>query len=832
VQVDAAGLNQPFTYSIPDGIKLTVGDAVLAPFGSRSEVGYVIKISRECSPDILHKIKPVTARIANAAAFDEELVELAKWVAGENLCDLKDTIKLIAPEIMAARLQSTLFLVENWEEMLAATRSQAQRDAAAALAGLGGKSSLSALTKAMAPTGMAAPKVAAIVSDLKRKGAVAEERTIGTPKAKTKIVRVLTLCADVEVVVEEIERMERRNAARQSALLRALLNSMDNASAAPTVGIAIAPGAHAAAQALAEKGLVTYLEVPTQRNPYRFYAPPKDAAPALTDAQFHATRAIGAHISAQDAKAFLIHGVTGSGKTEIYLDLVSRALAIGKSALVLIPEIGLTAQLLDLFKARFDDERVAVLHSALSFGERHDEWRRIKSGTARVVLGPRSAVFSPVDNLGLIIMDEEHDGSFKQDTNPRYHARDVARKRSLMSGAIFTMGSATPSVESFYAAEAGLYELISLPERIDNRPLPPVEIVDLREEFSLAARRKEAPPGGETPPRSVFGKRLASAIAERLDRSEQTILFLNRRGFATFLLCRDCGHTPHCPNCSVSVTYHHAIRMLQCHHCDFHRRAPDTCPACGSARLRPFGLGTEKVEEAVALNFPTARTLRMDRDTLNRKGAHADALRLFRRGDADILIGTQIVAKGLDFPNVTLVGVINADTALNIPDFRASERAFQLMTQVAGRAGRGKRPGEVIVQTFNPEHQSIQRASTHDYLGFYRAEIENRKELRYPPFTHIANLVVADEEERHARARIDHIAQVLRNSIRETNAPAQMSGPASCPLSRLKNRYRWHLLLRAEKRSALMKILEHSLDQVNSSGRASVSIDIDPMTML
>lgn len=377
----------------------------------------------------------------------------------------------------------------------------------------------------------------------------------------------------------------------------------------------------------------------------------------------------------------------------------------------------------------------------------------------------------------------------------------------------------------------GGYKLVSLPERIDNRPLPPVEIVDLRNEFAI--RKKEAKKNGEpAPPRSVFGERLTAAISERLERSEQVILFLNRRGFATFLLCRDCGFTPQCPNCSVSTTYHHGVRLLQCHHCNFYKRAPDACPVCGGMRLLPFGLGTEKVEETVRQQFPSARTLRMDRDTMTRKGAHADALRLFRRGDADILIGTQIVAKGLDFPNVTLVGVISADTALNVPDFRASERAFQLLTQVAGRAGRGKRPGEVIVQTFNPEHESIQYASAHDYLNFYAAELEHRRELRYPPFTHIANLIVSDPEERHAQVRIEYLAQVIRNAVRELKAPVHILGPASCPLSRIKNRYRWHLVMRATKRSTLLQVLESAFDKSSNADRSAVAVDIDPLTML
>ena len=489
-----------------------------------------------------------------------------------------------------------------------------------------------------------------------------------------------------------------------------------------------------------------------------------------------------------------------------------------------------------------------MLHSALSLGERHDEWRRIQSGESRVVVGARSAVFAPVPHLGLIVLDEEHDGSYKQDTNPRYHARDAARFRAAQTGATVILGSATPSLESFSLAKAGEYGLISLAERIDSRPLPPVSVVDLREEMKAVGQKplpaRSSPPspegrgkegtGGtrpEPPPRSVFGTDLAAAIGCCLERREQAILFLNRRGFASFLLCRDCGFTFHCPNCDVSLTYHHAGRYLQCHHCDYRRRVPDTCPKCAGLRLRPFGVGTEKVEDAVRQQFPAARTLRMDRDTMSRKGAHAETLRAFKRGEADILIGTQMVAKGLDFPNVTLVGVVSADTALNIPDFRAPERAFQLLTQVAGRAGRGKVPGKVIVQTFSPDHESVLFAARHDYLGFYEQAIGQRQELGYPPFAHMANVVFTDESEDEARKRSYRMANVLRAHL-GGGSGVTLLGPVACPLSRLRGRYRWHLALRAPAKAVLLALLRAALAEMTAGERAGLSLDMDPLSML
>ena len=909
VHVDAPGLTQPFTYSIPPGIDIAVGDAVMAPFGTKPAMGYVVGLQNDIPDELWGRVKPIIDRIENAAAFDKELYDLARWVAEDTFTDIRDTIRLIAPEIMTSQIRTTLRLADDWQDKLSSTRQLRQIEAARALAALGGSSTPAALAKAIAsgvkveepvpapvaqtaslweceedlpvdatplPQPLSPPgkgeqestrggsevaKLGPIVAELRRKGVIVEEHGIAPPKARPKVVRVLTLAVDRETAVEEAARLEKSRATKQASLVRALVDAVGEAPAGlPTSGLAIARGLHAAARALSDKGIVSYMEVPVYRNPFRMFGESKDGPPPLTDAQRAATETIGRHVDALNGATLLLHGVTGSGKTEVYLDCVARTLQHGRTALVLVPEIGLTAQLLDLFKARFEDEQVAVLHSALSHGERHDEWQRIKSGTARVVLGPRSAVFCPLANLGLIVIDEEHDGSYKQDNAPRYHARDAARRRAKTSGAVVVLGSATPSMESFYKAKSSEYELISLTERIDNRPLPPVEVVDLRAEFGRDRRTHAAKVGGELalstadratvkadesgsplrvgegvgepPPPSVFSARLAGAMADRLERGEQTILFLNRRGFATFLLCRDCGHTPRCPNCDISLTYHHGQRLLQCHHCDFHRRAPDGCPKCAGTRIRPFGLGTEKVEDCVRQQFPTARLLRMDRDTMARKGAHADALRSFRRGEADILIGTQMVSKGLDFPNVTLVGVVSADTALNIPDFRSGERAFQLLTQVAGRAGRGKTPGEVIIQTFTPDHNSIVRATGHDYLGFYDDEIVHRHELRYPPYTHMANLIVTDPDDRHAQVRIEYIAGVIRESIEALSMPVQLLGPASCPLSRLKNRFRWHMVLRTPDRGNIHRVLAHAFRTLGTGDRTSLSVDIDPLTML
>ena len=830
VQIDVAGLPQPLTYAVPEHLTLAVGDAVLVPFGAQTAAGYIVGFKDDCPVEMAAKIKPVTAKIENTPTFDVGLRDLAQWVTEQTLCDWRDALRLIVPDVMSSQIKTTLTLADDWDEKLAGSRAASQWDLAAALAALGGSAEPGKLAKAL---GLAKPGPALL--ELRKKGIVTEERSVKPPPARRKMVRLLRLAVSRDIAGEEAARLERSGAARQARLLRALIAAETESKAAklPMSGLAVGASAGAAAKALADKGLASYNEVPMRRDPFQFFGFVAGDAPPLTDAQAFAAAEIGRHLNARDGRTLLLFGVTGSGKTEVYLDTVGQTLALGRTALILLPEIGLTAQVLDLFKARFGADEVAVLHSALSLGERHDEWRRIQSGEARVVVGARSAVFAPVPDLGLIILDEEHDGSYKQDSSPRYHARDAAQFRAAQTGAVVVLGSATPSVESYYKAQNGVYGLIEMPERISARPLPPVSVIDLRDEMKPppAPIPKKGETKPEPPPRSVFGADLAASLACCLDKREQAILFLNRRGFASFLLCRDCGFTYRCPNCDVSLTYHHAGRFLQCHHCDFKRRSPDACPKCQGLRLRPFGLGTEKVEDAVRLQFPSARTLRMDRDTMSRKGAHAETLRAFRRGDADILIGTQMVAKGLDFPNVTLVGVVSADMALNIPDFRAPERTFQLLTQVAGRAGRGKLPGSVIVQTFSPEHESIQFASRHDYVGFYDSAIAQRQELSYPPYSQMANVVFTDESEEEAQKRAYRMATILRAEIPDGSA-LQLLGPVACPLSRLRGRYRWHLALRAPTRPALLALLKAGIAQMTATERSGMTLDIDPLSML
>lgn len=531
------------------------------------------------------------------------------------------------------------------------------------------------------------------------------------------------------------------------------------------------------------------------------------------------------------AGTLLLHGVTGSGKTEVYLQAIAHALEQGNGAIVLVPEISLTPQTVERFKARFSSgplrTLVAVLHSHLSAGERHDEWHKIRQGRARIVIGARSAIFAPVKPLGLIIVDEEHEHSYKQEESPRYHARDVAVVRGQMEGAVVVLGSATPSMESFHNARRGKYDLLELPTRVDDQKMPIVRVVDMRSE----GRKQKGIP--------IFSTQLKEAITRRLEKREQTILFLNRRGYSTSLQCPDCGYVAECPNCSVSLTFHRRAAILLCHICGHSAEAPRACPEpkCRNAAIRYSGLGTEKVEDTLGKLFPHARITRMDSDTLKRKEDYRRILGDFRAGKIDILVGTQMIAKGLHFPNVTLVGIIYADLSLHIPDFRAGERTFQLLTQVAGRAGRGDVEGEVFVQAFTPFHPAIQYARRHDYLGFYDQEIEFREQLKYPPLARIALLTLKGRNEDKVRLSAAHVRDELEKMQSDgtvsggTLRDLVIAGPAPAPLARAETFYRYQLMLRTRGMTKLSRAIARLQTTLTLPDDVQMTVDIDPVNL-
>jgi primosomal protein N' (replication factor Y) (superfamily II helicase) len=576
-------------------------------------------------------------------------------------------------------------------------------------------------------------------------------------------------------------------------------------------------------RALVKRGLAELREEAVVRDPHADEQFIATSNLILNQEQSHALNEITQALDTlKDARPILLHGVTGSGKTEIYLQAIRAALSRGCTAIVLVPEISLTPQTVERFKGRFAEaqDAVAVLHSHLSEGERHDEWHKIHSGRAHIVIGARSAVFAPLKNLGLIVVDEEHETTYKQEEAPRYHARDIAVVRAKIEKCVVVLGSATPSLESYHNATTGKYRLATLSQRVDEKQMPLMRIVDLRQE-----RRKEKAA-------AILSERLRAAIADRLEKREQTILFLNRRGFSTSLLCSNCGEARNCPNCSVALTFHRhpaAAGRLSCHLCGHTAAVPKKCPACGKDALIYAGFGTEKVESTVAHIFPKATVRRMDADSMTRKEAYRETLRNFRTGKIDILVGTQMIAKGLHFPNVTLVGIINADLALHLPDFRAGERTFQLLTQVAGRAGRGETSGEVFVQTYTPFSPSIQFARHHDLAGYFQQELEFRERCDFPPFKHAILITVRSAHE--GRAKLS--AETLKRRLKEALPKEFILGDATpAPLEKLQGQFRFHILIRGEAIMRLSRLVRETLDKLPFPEDVTVAVDVDPYQLL
>jgi primosomal protein N' (replication factor Y) (superfamily II helicase) len=574
--------------------------------------------------------------------------------------------------------------------------------------------------------------------------------------------------------------------------------------------------------ALVEKQLVALEESVVQRDPFATRRPLEHEHHAPSAPQ---RAAIDALVKGTAGDVFLLHGVTGSGKTLVYIELLREI--VGRrhqSAIVLVPEIALTPQTVDRFRAVFRDH-VAVLHSALSDGERYDAWLALKRGTKRIAVGARSAVFAPLDNLGAVIVDEEHEGSYKSGESPRYHAREVSIVRAREEGAIVVLGSATPSLESWHNAETGKYRLLTLPERVGAGRMPTVDVVDLRQKGQQVTSDFSA----------VVSERLERALQERLEREEQSILLLNRRGYASFVQCADCGYVVSCPNCSITLTYHRAPERLVCHYCLHQEPLMTRCTRCGGATVRQRGLGTQQVERLLGERWPAARIARMDVDTTSGKWAHAEILDRVGGGEVDILLGTQMIAKGLDFPNVTLVGVVDADVGINLPDFRASERSFQLLSQVAGRAGRGPKGGSVIIQTRVPSHHAVRCAITHDYSAFVAEELPARRNPPYPPHTRIANIIVSGLAEEPTANVAIAAADWLRKLIATApDLPVSVVGAAPCPIDRIKRRWRWHLLVKSDHAGSLTRVMRYFLDRfdVPAANDMRVVIDRDPVSLL
>lgn len=822
-------LEKELTYGIPEELRsvLRIGFAVLVPVGRQTVTGYVTGFTNEIdfNPNQLRNIRQL---ISKAPLFDSKALQIARWMSAYYHCPLSDCIACYVPNGWQLATEKRYHLVAtDWAEVEAQlSRAPRQLEIARMLHETGQPMTQKQLEKALDQSGLNDA-----IKKLMEQEIVTSDDNLLDPNMKPLRVQAVRLTEFNEGLAFAADAMK-KTAPKQAEALQRLIEGTGNGpqlEPVATVRLAHDFGVDLPAlRALEKKGFVEFSTIEQQRTPTS-HLPPKDTNRVeLTSEQVTAVNAIRESLDAAKAgdksvpSTVLIQGVTASGKTEVYLSAIEHCLSLGRRAVVLVPEIALTAQTVEIFQRRFQ-ERVAILHSALGAGERFDEWRRARAGRADIVVGARSAVFAPCRDVGLIIIDEEHDHSYKQDSLPRYHARDVAMKRAAMENAVLVLGSATPSLESYHRATRGDYRHIKMTQRIGISRLPEVEVVDMTQKAHM----------GSLP---VLSQRLQDALCETVTRGEQAILFLNRRGFATYVQCLACGHVEHCPNCDVTLTFHRGPQSLRCHHCAYEAPVIETCPQCNGWMIGFTGTGTEKVEGEVDTllhrrGITDVKTLRLDRDTTMRKGSHGKILGEFRQGHAQVLIGTQMVTKGLDFPRVTLVGVIAADTSLNMPDFRASERTFQLLSQVAGRAGRGDKPGRVLVQTLATEHYAIEAACAHDYEQFVELEIISRQSPLYPPFTHIVNIISHDENPGVAKARIDALALQFNDAIAAEGSGTELLGPVDCPISRVKGKYRFHLMLRDRNRPRLHRILE-IYDALPRDKREGLTIDVDAMTIL
>lgn len=913
VRAAIADADPVFTYRVPLRLqaRIRAGQLVWAPLRRQRVQGIIVDLYRwgdrndgsaagdEPAPPVFRPdpgappdadapvLRDLLDIVDPAAALTPAQVRLARWLSDYYQASFYDTLALMLPPGVARDSEPT------WRATaagMAAELGALPEPERAVLYFLRqrGECTKGELRKALRGSDA---ELREIYAALQERGLVAGGVALARPRARPrieKLARLLITPSALDVAITQFDR-----APKQRAVLELLRAQGDEhgekarpageelaAAAAPPfpqpyplAALYEATGANLTTiQALERKRLIEVVVREVRRDPLSGDAVPPDMPPPLTVAQERVWAPIAAALDQRNTKAqglgdgerapfpdapaaaprtpalFLLHGVTGSGKTEIYLRAIGRALRYGRQALTLVPEIALTAQLVRRFAARFPG-KLAVLHSGLSLGERYDEWRRLRQGEAMLAIGSRSAVFAPLPNLGLIIVDEEHEPSYKHDGAPRYHARDVARRLAELTNSVLILGSATPAVESYAAAQAGQLIYLELSERVGMTrdaaglprsqalPLPPVKIVDMRHELQQGNR-------------SIFSRPLQEALTAALGRREQAILFLNRRGAAAFIMCRDCGHVIACPNCSSPLVLHYddgrqpgraaangqpperskgrevddPSSMLVCHSCSHRQYPPPVCPECWSARIKSFGIGTQRVVEEVEALFPQARALRWDRDSVGRKGDHARMLDCFLRHEADVLVGTQMIAKGLDLPLVSVVGVVAADTGLHLPDFRAGERAFQLLTQVAGRAGRRGAGAQVVLQTYTPEHYALLAAQEHDYRAFYTQEIAFRKQTGYPPFSRLVRFVyTSGSDERSRSAAEDLAAEIRRHAAAVDLGDWGIIGPAPAFFHRQRNRYRWHLLLRAADPSPLLQVLRLT---------PGWSIDVDPVHVL
>ena len=809
-------LDQAFTYLVPDDLaaEAQVGCRVLVPFGPRRLTGLIVERTDEAEAlgDFI-RLKPLLDVLDATPAFTDELIRVTRWIADYYVCGWGEAVKAALPTGSDISDQHSLRRTDR-----PATFWEGHATVGPLLRYL--EAHNEATLNGLRQRGIDVPL--ALLRRLEREGLVTLVKTLTKPKVRIKYEKHLRLAPPFRSSRAVKDLAQQLRGSKQVAVVEALAGFALEGRPEPSQADVLdrAQAAAPTAYSLVEKGILEVVEKEVVRTPlYTRAAEPSVPFQAYHRAQQAALGRIGKAVEAERFETFLLHGVTGSGKTEVYIAALKQVLARGKTGIILVPEIALTPQTVQRFRRHFGD-RIAVLHSRMSLGERFDAWRHLRSGRYRVVIGPRSAVLAPLANIGLIVVDEEHEPSYKQfDPAPRYHARDVAVVRAQMNEAVCVLGSATPSLESYRNARTRKYTLLAMPERVPvpgyaAAPLPEIQIVDLTLE-----RKKHRLHG-------AFAETLREAVAQRLTRGEQVILLQNRRGYAPVIECQDCGFVPSCFDCSVTMTFHKPRRLLRCHYCGRTQRMLNACPTCGSADLTQLGTGTQRVEEELERHFPGASVVRMDLDTTGRKNAHHKILDRFGRGEADILIGTQMVAKGLDFSRVTLVGVISADVGMQMPDFRAEERTFQLLIQVAGRAGRAELRGEVMLQTRNPTHPVFRYVLAHDYDGFAETLLAERKAFDYPPYGRIVGVEFRGPEE-------DGVDQMARRwtKLLQERVPGSMQvlGPEPAFVGRVKKQYRYHTIVKAPKQmTGLQDLLRETMNTFGNTARGySVSVDVD-----
>jgi len=803
--VAAIAVNIPsaktFTYSVPEEMEesIAIGKRVLVPFGKRKVTGYVTELKKQSERDNLKEIIDI---LDKRPLFTTEDLTFYRWVSSYYMHPLGKSLKEILPGGIDVQSDTWIFPGCNGNEGGTTTRSPTQEKIIGILEdcqqGISSKNLKEKLGR---------ESIAEDLKTLEESGLLRMQERLKKAEVSVKKECMVSIADDFRDnarLTEKQERIIEFLRGNGEVPLSALRGAEKN----------IRP----ALKRMEKRGLLCLSEKEVLR------APDAPCDIGLTGGAIHlnseqrvALDEIIEGILSKQYQPYLLHGVTGSGKTEVYLRAIEKVVDLKGSAIFLVPEIALTPQLISRIKEKFDDNSIAILHSGIGKSSKYDEWRRAQRGDARIIIGARSAIFAPVKNLRLIIVDEEHDASYKQDERLTYNARDCAMVKARLSSATVVLGSATPGLQTYFNIQEKDITHLTLTKRVVDRPLPEIEVIDMKNE------REE---GGNL---AILSKKLKGAIQETLDSKKQTLLFLNRRGFNTFLVCRDCGYIFRCLNCSVSMTHHRSDGTMRCHYCDYVLKAPPLCPECGGYKIGSYGTGTEKLQEEIEALFPQARVKRMDSDSMSKRGAYESILRELDRGTIDILVGTQMIAKGHDFPNVTLVGIVSADTSLNIPDFRASERTFQIITQVSGRGGRGDVPGRVIIQTLNPQQYALTYAKDHDYLGFYNEEMSTRRELSYPPFSRMVRFRISSTKEANVKKCAALIGETARQIVEKYNITVM--GPAEAPIARIKGRYRWHMLLRGKDVKTLHALSGKILEQVGKA-EADIRLDVDPLNFM